>query len=403
MSLGCLRARAQLVAAVGGHANSAEQLELETHLEGCARCRETHGALDVLRRVRGWEPPRLSQAARERVRAAALAADPLKAAPVHHARWVPIALGAALAAGLAFGVLWLNRAAAEDRVLGGDVVVAPAEGNSIPGEARLSAVRGGRVALGGTLVELNAATDARWDAASRTIDLTQGSVTVEVDPRQGKSFRVATPRFRVEVVGTRFTVDLKGVRTEHGVVRVIDVTGAPRALVGAGQSWSVPEPSGDGRGPSEAPPALAPQPPPVLPPAPPLPPARRPKAVAATDAAGAERLAQARKSLAKGDAAGARALLQGLPRAAEAGVLYAESFLVERRYADAIASYEDVIRTFDGTPQAETALYAIAQLRLETAGRDEAVRALDTYLERYPAGRFSHEAHERLVRLLGTR
>jgi TolA-binding protein len=109
--------------------------------------------------------------------------------------------------------------------------------------------------------------------------------------------------------------------------------------------------------------------------------------------------------LAQGDAQGARSLLAPLldgALAPESNTLLAESYLVEGNYASALAQYESVARRFQGTPQAESALYATAQLQVEHGGRDEAVRSLARYLEQYPRGRFASEVQARLETLGGS-
>jgi len=116
------------------------------------------------------------------------------------------------------------------------------------------------------------------------------------------------------------------------------------------------------------------------------------------------RLDQARHALATGDAGLARRLVSPLFRqshgtAVEARVLFAESFLVEGRYADAIDAYRLVARDFPRTDQAETSLFTVAQLQCEHGPGPEARGALRSYLTRYPHGRYAREAGDRLSRL----
>ena len=118
----------------------------------------------------------------------------------------------------------------------------------------------------------------------------------------------------------------------------------------------------------------------------------------------AERLTRGRRFLSRGNAIDARRLVLPLFRqsrelAVEARVLFAESFLVEGRYADAIDAYRLVARDFPRSDQAETSLFTIAQLQCEHAPGPEARGALRTYLTRYPHGRYAREAGERLSRL----
>jgi len=118
----------------------------------------------------------------------------------------------------------------------------------------------------------------------------------------------------------------------------------------------------------------------------------------------AERLTRGRRFLSRGNAIDARRLVLPLFRqsrelAVEARVLFAESFLVEGRYADAVDAYRIVARDFPRAEQAETSLFAIAQLQSEHGSASEARAALRTYIGRYPRGKFVHEASERLNRL----
>src|SRR5205823_2150626 len=114
-----------------------------------------------------------------------------------------------------------------------------------------------------------------------------------------------------------------------------------------------------------------------------------------------ERLVQGRRCLSRGDAITARRLVSPLFRqsrelAVEARVLFAESFLVEGRYADAVDAYRIVARDFPRTDQAETSLFAIAQLESEHGRSNDARAALRAYVGRYPRGRFVREVSDRL-------
>jgi hypothetical protein len=400
--------RGLLLAAVGGHLEEGERLELESHLESCSACRGEHASFEGLRRLKGWEPPELAPSARARVQEA------LRSAPLSRDALVgrvarPSRLFVAVAAALLFagvGTLWRLR---PTRVLDGDVWVAPSAWWGIPDGARLVSRRGGRVALRGPVVALEPGTEVRWDAAAATVALTTGAVDVEVDPARHGSFHVSTPRFSVEVVGTLFRVDADSVRTDRGTVRVVDPAGATLAVVMAGESWRFPrlaervEAAGTGAV-AMGTGALSPGSSPLTPAA------HSPRAPLPADARVAppvdgEALAAARRALAQGDAVGARAvlspLLRGPPLSAEANMLWAESFLVEADYPAALLQYEVVVREFEGTPQAESALYAAAELEVEHASRDDAVRALARYLETYPRGRFAAEVRAQLESMGG--
>ena len=410
MALECFSTGARLTASLAGHLSEAERLALEAHLGGCEKCRVDHASFEAVRRLRGWEPPRLSDLARERVRRAALEAaqarTPASSAERRPRRagtlWLGLGLGGLVVAATVLTLLLLPRRQAAPQLTSGDITAVGDLGVA-DAEVAVRSTLGGVVQLGGPVVELAAGTSLRWQGAVRRVDLERGSVVVEVDPAQRLSFRVATPDFVVAVVGTRFRVDLGGVHTEHGKVRVLSRDGRTLALVGAGESWRLPT-----RAALPAPTALSATPPVASPAAvPALEPTPGPGAAPAAPQDGrtaAQRLEAARRALGAGDAARARSELRpllGATRAiaVEAHVLMAESFLTEGRYGEAIKGYRAVERGFGGTPQAESALFAIAQLESESGSATDAVRALERYLARYPRGRFASEARQRLDRL----
>jgi ferric-dicitrate binding protein FerR (iron transport regulator) len=412
----CARAARVSLASLGGHATEAERLELEAHLAICARCSVEHASLGAVRALRAAEPEALSSAARERVRRAALAGTARAPLAARRRLW-PIGAGVTLALAGVAAFLLVARPAEQARVVSGDVAIAPAspaDGAAVV----LRSARGGEVRLGDAATSLAKGTALVWRRATRSVELGAGSVTIDVEHRPGQHFQVRTPGFWVEVIGTRFTVDLGGVRTQRGAVRVFGLDGRLLGTVTAGQSWTLPA--------SPAPPAAAEAPAvvpapaarvlaPVEAPLAPAPTARAPAARVLAlvspppsrtpvEESPAARLAQARRALARGNAGEARRLVEpifhlGREVAVEARVIYAESFLTEGRYTDAVDGYETVVRDFPRASQAESALYAIAQLESEH-GRPAAARAgLERYLARYPHGRFAREATDRLAGL----
>ncbi|MBI5481142.1 MAG: FecR domain-containing protein [Deltaproteobacteria bacterium] len=235
MAFKCLQTEELLTAALSGRASEAERLLLEEHLEGCAACRETRAAFEPLRRTRRWEPD-LSDAGRGRVLRALLlaAAAPEAREPARSAwgGWGTVAVAAVFA----FAILGLfvpawRRAAVPEAVVPRDpVAAANARDRMRPGPD-------GKVTLEGAVVELAPDTEALWRAASRTIELRRGAVVVEVSPNTLRGLRVTTPSFSTKVLGTRFRVDLGGVATESGLVRVFAADDRLLAEVGPGQRW----------------------------------------------------------------------------------------------------------------------------------------------------------------------
>lgn len=410
MAMNCAESNRLSVASAGGHATPAERLELEAHLATCTRCSEEHAlVLATTRALRDAEPGALSPAARERVRRAALSGRAHAPATVRRLGW-PMTAGAVLA--MAAGVaIWigLHRPSSdvsdvsdvcEVAVVAGDVTVAsaPAASGTEPAGAAVTvrSARGGEIRMADASTTLAPATELVWRHERRIVELREGSLTVDVAHRPGQHFEVRTPRFVVEVVGTRFTVDLAGVRTERGTVRLLTLDGKLIGYLEGGHTWAAP-------GSTAAAEPPAPPPPPAEAPTAPVEPPAIAAATTSDDAAGV-RLARARRALVRGHAAEARRVAEPLFRlgrdvAAEARAIYAESFLIEGRYTDAISAYQIVSRDFPSTPQAESALFAVAQLESEHDHPAEARATLDGYLRRYPHGRFAKEAADRLARL----
>src|SRR5262245_584180 len=217
MAMSCGEASRVSTASAGGHATEAERLELEAHLATCARCSEEHALLLIAARALRTAPPEtLSAPARERVRRAALAQRAHAPAVVRRLRW-PLAGGVALA--MAAGVaIWIGtRAGSEFSILQGDVTVGagPAASGDDPGRGAVAfhSGRGGEVKLADASTALAPATDIVWRHERRIVELRAGTLTVDVVHRPGQHFEVRTPGFIVEVVGTKFTVDMQGVKT----------------------------------------------------------------------------------------------------------------------------------------------------------------------------------------------
>jgi ferric-dicitrate binding protein FerR (iron transport regulator) len=412
MALGCREAARISLATLGGHADEAERLELEAHLTGCARCDEDHAALGLVRSLRSVPTPTMSPAARETVRRALTAHRVRAIAPRRRLVWPFAAALAGACAVVALGLMaWRGQ---PYRIVDGDVTVSTSS-KAGGGQAQAWAfhsIKGGTIRVGEATTNLAQRTDVAWTPAERTLTLIDGAVTVDVAHQVGRRFRVRTPRFIVEVVGTRFTVELSGVRTQRGLVRILRPDGAQIARVEAGQAWR-DEPAAERSSATLVAPSEAPSSAPVgassvkaagssvaITARSPAPAPDSPVARAST----VNRLAEARHLLSRGDAASARRLAATLFRqrgdlAVEARVLFAESFLVEGRYADAVDAYRVVARDFPRSEQAETSLFTVAQLEGEHGRPSDTRAALRAYVSRYPHGRFAREVGDRLSRL----
>lgn len=392
----CSAAREEMLATLAARSTEADRLLLEEHLGACADCRREHAGLEVMRRLKAWEPPSLGDAAHERVRRAVLAtrqpSEPRPLGSRGRVWW----FGAAAAAVLMVGVvLFFGRDNPRERRVTGDIRAS--------GGGRYTSVAGGSIRLDRPWVTLERGTEIVWHPERHAVELVRGAVVVDVAAGSARGFRVTTPRFSAVISGTRFRVDVDGVTTERGVVEVVDPAGAVLAQVRAGGSWrlapSHPPVIETAAAPAFEHPAPALDPPLPLPSDSPEPHGSRPERSVTPESV----LTRARQALAAGRPSEARKLAATVTSpqslAVEARLLAAESFLVEGRYDSAIAAYRLVVRRFGTTPQAETALYAIAQLETESGSRDEAHAALARYLERYPRGRFAREARQRLDKL----
>jgi hypothetical protein len=395
------------LATLAGKATDAERLELEAHLATCARCAEDHAMLALVRRLRDPEAEGLGGAAHERIRNAMSGYEVRPHRPARKVSW-PLGVGAVLALGAAAVVLGpLRHARPGDSsvarnsspIVAGDVLVTEER----EGVATMRSERGGRVQLDDVSAELAPGTELGWNRTQHELALHRGGVTVDRPDGAKGHVEIRIARFRVEIAGARFTADNRSVRAERGHLQVVRADGVITEL-SEGETWREDDHEQ---------------------PAPPVPAAARPEASAApslrptsttsprrvqsgasagAEVAAAHRLALARQALGRGDAAGARGDVEPLfrldgPVAAEARVLYAESFLIEGRYADAIEAYRVVTRDFPGASQAESALFAVAQLESEHGRAADAVGAFRRYLDRYPGGRFAREASERIARL----
>jgi ferric-dicitrate binding protein FerR (iron transport regulator) len=404
MALTCRGSARISLAALGGHAAEAERLELAAHLASCERCSDQHGTtLGLVQGLRAIEPETLTPAARDLVSRMLAARRPARGASgalAQPRRW-PLRLGVGLAfvaVAALVGVAGLVRGRVRAyRVVAGDVIVEPLAAPTGERAMLLRSVAGGEARIADATVSLAGATEVLWSVDRGRADLRRGKVTVDVEHRPGQQLEIRTERFTVTVVGTRFTVDAGGVHTERGAVRVARLDGSFIARVEAGNRWSVDA--------LAARPATTPAVRAVVAP-PPARVATAPVERVRTRVGGPppESLGAARRALGRGDALAARRIVEPLFRlgrevAVEARIIFAESFLVEGRYADAIDGYRLVSRDFPSTVQAEISAFAIAQLESDHGNRSEAQAALQAYLARYPHGRFAREAGERLGQL----
>jgi hypothetical protein len=397
----------------------AERLKVEEHLAECERCRRDHRAMvELMKLADDRVTAAMRSGAQERAISRALARS-----PVHGGRHrvgelgrsrsalrVTLALAAAFAVALLATSLLRNRTrhlepslamqgtAPTDRIVSGDVVLGAARlevGAAVPPDTELLPRGAFGVQLAHARLSVTTAGAFRWTPATRTVALRDAIVDVSVDPEVHRSFRIVTPHFLVDVVGTVFRVDRDTVGVTRGRVRVL----APQteellAELGPGGSWSYHEPVPSV--PADV--TSSPFEPPT---------ASSSRGETTAQLSGAELLVRARHRLAEGDARGARAdvvlaLSSRLNTAeqAEAHMLQGDCALVGGDPATAVRRYLDVSRRFGGLKAGETALFAAARVESNAGHRASARDLLETYLRRYPTGQFRSDAEDRL-RLLG--
>jgi hypothetical protein len=385
--IGCGRAGALLAARATG-LSASERGALHAHLEICGDCREQARLLDEIVLAASAMPNR-TPAARERTIERALRQGLAQAPELPPPFWKSrsaLALGGVVLAGaLAVALLIMNRS---ERPPGPPAVAQPSVLPQVtpPAAEPRDLPAGVEVALAHARVRAVRRAAISWNEKAATVKLDSGAIELDVDPTLEREFRVVTDTFVVEVLGTRFLVDASHVEVSRGAVRVLALDG--RVLVARlqmGQTWP----------PLEAAPATSE-------------PAPEPRAGRSRPADAAEQLSRARRDLANGQVARAEkeasSILVGARdrrQEAEARTLLAECAQSRGKIDQAVAAYAAVAERFGELPAGETALFAAGRTLADAGRRTPAVHWLHRYLDRYPSGRFTVEAKERLAGLAG--
>jgi ferric-dicitrate binding protein FerR (iron transport regulator) len=395
----------------------AERLELEAHLEQCARCAAEVDAVAAIRALVSRVPSRplgQQRIARAIEQAFATAAERggERTAGSRRRTWM-LAAGVAASIATVAVFVWSSddvdsrRAAsdgspaARDRVIRGEI---HAEGRSlaasvpIPSGVSLMSATDAVLDLGPARVELTPRTEVAWDLERHTLHLEAGRVDLAVDPTPQRRLRVVTRAFIVEVAGARFQVTPDRVTVADGVVVVLDAGGNTQIIeLRTAESWHV-----------------APLPPATIERAPPAAQGISPERSAPMGAAASEVrssagawLTRARRALARGDVGEAREAARGAlaatpshEEAAEARTLLAACAQIAGDPAGAIRLYLDVAHRYRELRAGETALFAAARLEVSRGRTDRARALLHRYLQAYPSGSFADDARTRL-RALG--
>jgi len=419
MSWACWR-MARLIDRRAAGLSEAERLLLEQHVATCSACREQSTLLNHLAELSDRAALDVHPAASsDRLIARALArADRRRLFPesstVVRARPRFAQLAAACAVLLVLGVVCgsaLSRFArtrgtsvapvasgAGSRqnvatVLAGSVFLGEREltrGSRLPEQSELALAEASEIAVAHAHVRSDAPAQVSWDGAHALLELRRGAVDVSVDPAPKRPFFVKTARFRVEVMGTEFHVDLTHVRVSRGRVRVLAPDGALLSELSAGQEYALPDTGA----------SAASAPLPDVPSAPTL--------VSEPDCK--ERLSAARHALATGNLAAARRELSSAlgqhpstAQLAEIHMLFGDAARLAGDSAQASSEYLGVFQRFPRLPVAEAALFSAARAE-QRAGRVAHARELfESYLAHYPSGQFRSQAQDSLAAGQGSR
>jgi hypothetical protein len=388
--IGCGRAGALLAARAAGLSTS-ERDALHAHLQSCGDCREQARLLDEIVLAVDAMPSR-TPAERERTIERALRQGLAQASqppPFWKSRFAlgGVVLAGALAATVAFVIMGGSERPAQPPLVAQPSV--PPQATPLATEPR-DLPAGVEVAVAHARVRAVRRASISWNEKAATVKLDSGAIELDVDPALQRGFRVITDTFVVEVLGTRFLVDASHVEVSRGAVRVLAPDG--RVLVARlqmGQTWSSPQAA-----PAISEPAPEPE--------------RRTHGPQPVDVA--EQLSRARRDLANGQVARAEkeasSILAGARerrQEAEARTLLAECAQSRGKIDQAIAAYAAVAERFGDLPAGETALFAAGRTLADAGRRVSAAHWLHRYLDRYPSGRFTVEAKERLAGVEGNR
>lgn len=390
--------------------SESERLRLEEHLAICDNCSSDANALSTISQIiRRIESPILPSARGRIIQHALLSMGQKSERPIVKRVYALIAVPIFACVATAIWILLVHPGvelestptlvaertdnSLRDSVLLGEVIAKNriiSIGDKIDSNIDLVSKNISSVVLGRATVELRKNTSIQWHRETSTINLLEGSLLVEVKPQNNKGFRISVKDFIVEVIGTRFEVDLSSVKIMRGKLRIL----SPReetelTVLEAPGYWEVePDPVyADEKSQSIKIPTQ---------------PKRKPDRLSARSL-----LAKARLQLADGNAAQARQTITraissttNKPTLAEARSLQAECALVEGKLARAIDSYRAVAMQYPDLPAAENALFAAAQLELRRGKKSAAKALLEHYMQRYPNGRFKNEVLSRLNSLI---
>ena len=436
----CGRARDVILLMLRQQATEAQRLFLDEHLAACAACREERASIGLLERLRDAPPSGLSSDARSRVLGQLLDTRPDVGRERTAERWRgPLWFALAAVPVVVIAIFVWRAMPAQPQAPQAQVAKPSPSLPQAPAVQRMSTT--GETQLKGARFAYAANSAFRVHPDHRGVDLVAGELDVDVTPGGPGRFRVITPRFTVEVLGTRFVVSLGEARVLRGEVRVLSPDGEVIAVLYAGDSWRARE-SETASEPSRplvdnpAPAIIRTEPsrnapPPVVTvahletasrhakverPAPSIAPtdsttksdSLKPTVGTMPALSVTRKLAEARAALGHGQTKLAREIaaevLSGAstPRErAMAELVNADAELVDRNPEGALSAYRRTALLFAAFPEGELAAFLSGQLLSERGRKADAREAFQTYLSRYASGRFARDVREKLDRLGG--
>ncbi|MDX2053991.1 MAG: FecR domain-containing protein [Polyangiaceae bacterium] len=374
--------------------SNADQESLAKHLEGCAACRQevlltqafraSHARRDAIVGLKANAQERAISAALEEASTteAAHHSEAAKSSKYGGARVLAAAVVLAAVAALVVRVAWPG---------------------SEPSTFQLSPAAPAVLKFAQAEVRALSPAEASWNSEDATLHLKSGSISVSVDPKPHKKFRVLTPRFSVEVTGTRFVVTSDSVSVTEGHVRIRAVDGTVLAeQLAAGGRWSL-------NGTEEK------SPPPLSPTQATISTTARPNEATSLQTPGASAptpdemdawLKAAARFIADGNAGQARKLLERVLAAAPTGAEKARAQLLlgdcARLDGNAVGAsehYRQSSRTATDPSEGDVALFSAAVAAADAKDRVRAKTLFQSYLTRYPKGTLRREAKLRLAEL----
>lgn len=415
-----------------------EKIELHSHLDTCASCRQKKALAEALEQVESIAPSPLSPFEERKIVSAALGGRMPHAPKIeffHYQNIFKWALG--VAAGVAVvilivGLTYFPSQPTAPTAKAKHLVTNPSAPPAHPANEPLSSAtapvsNGSQVAFTAKKTMEHIHRDKIWGTPGTLInvhntskkitqvELVQGKLVASVNKRKtGQKFVVHTPQFTVEVIGTIFTVDITdvsnpAVRVIKGKVKVIDNQTNEVHFIAANHQWVLRNPnvqptlrinaqkdldligistvhyaSHDKSRPRHAPKA------------------RQNAIELASAAINEKRLSDAHKHI--------EIVRQRSPQSANVPSLLARlarAYRQQKNYGAAKDTYLRLVREYGHTNTGQNAIVALGQLELNILDKKQAALGhFETYLQRAPKGYLSEEAwvgSAHALRFLGQR